>query len=40
MSILPNRISTKNELTGMRIVGKYLQEFWECGWQPFVARND
>jgi hypothetical protein len=40
MSILPNRIRTKNEVTGVRVVSKYLQEFWECGCQPFEARND
>ncbi|RZJ48473.1 MAG: DUF4365 domain-containing protein [Flavobacterium sp.] len=37
---LPNRIRTKNEVTGMRIVSQYVQEFWECGWQPLDARND
>jgi hypothetical protein len=40
MSALPSRIRTKNEATGMRVVGQYIQEFWECGWQPFEARND
>lgn len=40
MSTLPSRIRTKNEATGMRVVGQYIQEFWECGWQPFEARND
>lgn len=40
MSDLPNRIRTKNEATGMRVVAQYVQEFWECGWQPFNARND
>jgi hypothetical protein len=37
---IQNRIRTKNEATGMRIVSQYVQEFWECGWQPFDARND
>ncbi|MVN23518.1 DUF4365 domain-containing protein [Mucilaginibacter arboris] len=40
MSDLPNRIRTKNEATGMRVVAQFVQEFWECGWQPFDARND
>ncbi|MBL7799154.1 MAG: DUF4365 domain-containing protein [Chitinophagales bacterium] len=37
---MPNRIRTKNEATGMRVVAQFVQEFWECGWQPFDARND
>ena len=37
---LPNRLRTKNEVTGIRIVSQYVQEFWECGWQPLDARND
>ncbi|EMS33912.1 hypothetical protein C943_04231 [Mariniradius saccharolyticus AK6] len=40
MSDFANRIRTKNEATGMRVVAQYVQEFWECGWQPFDARND
>ncbi|MDV3981148.1 hypothetical protein CMT48_08735 [Elizabethkingia anophelis] len=40
MSDLQHRIRTKNEATGMRVVSQYVQEFWECGWQPFDARND
>ena len=40
MSDLPNRNRTINEATGMRVVAQYVQEFWECGWQPFDARND
>ncbi|MCL1675168.1 DUF4365 domain-containing protein [Elizabethkingia meningoseptica] len=40
MSDLPYRIRPKNEATGMRVVSQYVQEFWECGWQPFDARND
>lgn len=40
MSDLPSRNRTKNEATGMRVVSQYVQEFWECGWQPFDARND
>ena len=40
MTDLSNRIRTKNEATGMRVVAQYVQEFWECGWQPFDARND
>ncbi len=40
MSDLSNRIRTKNEATGMRVVAQYVLEFWECGWQPFDARND
>lgn len=24
----------------MRVVSQFVQEFWECGWQPFEARND
>ncbi|KQS45895.1 hypothetical protein ASG38_14880 [Flavobacterium sp. Leaf359] len=40
MSDLPYRIRPKNEATGMRVVAQYVQEFWECGWQPFDARND
>lgn len=34
------RIITKNEATGMRVVSQYVQEFWECGWQPLDSRND
>ncbi|WP_159798885.1 DUF4365 domain-containing protein [Flavobacterium sp. MK4S-17] len=34
------RIRKKNEATGVRIVSQYVQEFWECGWQPFDSRND
>ncbi len=34
------RLRTKNEATGMRIVSQFVQEFWECGWQPFDQRND
>ena len=34
------RVRSKNEATGMRIVSQYVQEFWECGWQPFDHRND
>jgi hypothetical protein len=37
---LQDRIRKKNEATGMRVVGQYVQEFWECGWQPFESRND
>jgi hypothetical protein len=40
MSNLSTRIRKKNEATGMRVVSQYVQEFWECGWQPFDARND
>ncbi|THU37968.1 DUF4365 domain-containing protein [Niastella caeni] len=40
MSDLPYRIRIKNEATGMRVVAQFIQEFWECGWQPFDARND
>ena len=40
MTNLQSRIRTKNEATGMRVVGQYIQEFWECGWQPLDARND
>lgn len=40
MSNLPSRIRNKNEATGMRVVSQFVQEFWECGWQPFDARND
>ncbi len=40
MTDIQNRIRTKNEATGMRVVSQYVQEFWECGWQPFDARND
>lgn len=40
MSDLASRIRTKNEATGMRVVAQYVQEFWECGWQPYDARND
>lgn len=35
-----NRIRTKNEATGIRVVSQYVEEFWECGWQPYDARND
>lgn len=24
----------------MRVAAQFIQEFWECGWQPFDARND
>lgn len=24
----------------MRVVAQYVQEFWECGWQPFEHKND
>jgi len=34
------RLRTKNEATGVRVVGQFVQEFWECGWQPFDSRND
>ena len=34
------RLRTKNEATGMRYVSQYVQEFWECGWQPYEQRND
>jgi len=34
------RKTIKNEATGMRLVGQYVREFWECGWQPYEARND
>jgi Domain of unknown function (DUF4365) len=34
------RYRTKNEATGMRVVSQFVQEFWECGWQPLDARND
>lgn len=40
MSDLSSRIRIKNEATGIRIVSQYIQEFWECGWQPFESRND
>jgi len=40
MAELQNRIRTKNEATGIRVVGQFVQEFWECGWQPYDARND
>lgn len=40
MKSLPQRQRTKNEATGMRVVGQYVQEFWECGWQPLEQRND
>lgn len=40
MSDLPSRNRTKNEATGMRVVAQYVQEFWECGWQPLDSRND
>ncbi len=40
MSDFSHRIRTKNEATGMRVVSQFVQEFWECGWQPFDARND
>jgi len=35
-----HRLRTKNEATGMRYVSQYVQEFWECGWQPYEQRND
>jgi hypothetical protein len=34
------RIRRKNEATGMRVVSQTVQEFWECGWQPYEHRND
>lgn len=37
---LSQRLRTKNEATGMRVVAQYVQEFWECGWQQFDQRND
>lgn len=37
---LQNRIRSKNEATGIRVVGQFVQEFWECGWQPYDQRND
>lgn len=40
MTNLPSRARTKNEATGMRVASQFIQEFWECGWQPFDARND
>lgn len=40
MSNLGSRVRIKNEATGMRVVSQYVQEFWECGWQPFDSRND
>lgn len=40
MSHLSQRLRQKNEATGMRTVAQYVQEFWECGWQPFEQRND
>lgn len=40
MGSLQARMRIKNEATGMRVVSQYVQEFWECGWQPFDARND
>lgn len=40
MKKLQNRIITKNEATGNRVVMQYVQEFWDCGWQPLDARND
>lgn len=40
MATLKQRKIAKNEATGMRVVSQYVQEFWECGWQPFDQRND
>jgi hypothetical protein len=40
MSDLAIRIRTKNEATGMRVVAQYVQEFWECGWQPFATLEE
>lgn len=40
MATLKQRKISKNEATGMRVVAQYVQEFWECGWQPFEHRND
>jgi len=40
MSSNSQRLRTKNEITGMRVVAQYVQEFWECGWQPYDQRND
>ncbi|MFD1631023.1 DUF4365 domain-containing protein [Pseudopedobacter beijingensis] len=40
MSDIASRTRTKNEATGMRVVAQFVQEFWECGWQPLDARND
>ena len=40
MKEIQNRIITKNEATGNRVVMQYVQEFWDCGWQPLDARND
>lgn len=40
MKEIQNRIITKNEATGNRVVMQYIQEFWDCGWQPLDARND
>jgi hypothetical protein len=37
---LQQRIISKNEATGMRVVVQFVQEFWECGWQPLDSRND
>lgn len=34
------RLREKNEATGMRVVAQFVQEFWECGWQPLDQRND
>lgn len=34
------RLRKKNEATGIRVVSQYVQEFWECGWQPVDQRND
>ncbi|GAA4321108.1 DUF4365 domain-containing protein [Mucilaginibacter gynuensis] len=35
-----SRITLKNEATGLRVVSQIVQEFWECGWQPYEHRND
>ncbi len=40
MATRKERINAKNEATGMRLVSQFVQEFWECGWQPFDHRND
>jgi hypothetical protein len=40
MSSFTNRITIKNEATGLRLVSQVVQEYWECGWQPFEHRND
>lgn len=34
------RLKVKNEATGIRLVSQYIQEYWECRWQPFEQRND